>query len=57
MSASNTLSQADHDARFRQEVRERFDADNSEVSSAEDKLGLLMSIQSFSFHFIKDASA
>jgi Protein of unknown function (DUF3632) len=56
MSALNTPSQFDHDARFRQEVQEAFDAQVGEISSEEDKLNLLISIQSFSFHFIKDAS-
>jgi hypothetical protein len=56
MSASNTPSQFDHDARFRQEVQESFGAQVREVSSEDDKLGLLVSIQSFSFHFINDAS-
>ncbi|KAF2807349.1 uncharacterized protein BDZ99DRAFT_465256 [Mytilinidion resinicola] len=56
MASSETPSQSDHDARFRHEVREAFDVDVIEASSEEDKLGLLISIQSFSFHFIKDAS-
>lgn len=55
MSTSNTPSQFDHDAHFRQEAREAFDAQVREVSSEEDKLDLLSSIQSFSFHFIKNA--
>lgn len=56
MSASNTSAGLDHDARFRQEVREAFDAQVTEVSSEEDKLDLLTTIQSFSIHFIRDAS-
>ncbi|OCK74559.1 hypothetical protein K432DRAFT_386737 [Lepidopterella palustris CBS 459.81] len=55
MSASNTRSQLDHDARFRQGAEEAFNAQVREASSEEDKLGLLISIQSFSFLFIKDA--
>jgi hypothetical protein len=56
MSASNTPSQFGHDARFRQEVQETFGAQVREVSSEDDKLGLLVSIQSFSFHFTNDIS-
>ena len=56
MSASHTPSQVDHDAHFRQEARAAFDAGISNISSDEDKLDQLTSIQSFSFHFIKDAS-
>ena len=36
--------------------REKCKRDVAEVSSEEDKLGLLTSIQSFTFHFINDAS-
>jgi Protein of unknown function (DUF3632) len=54
MSASHTPSQLD--ACFRQEAQEAFGAQVSAVSSEEDKLDLLISIQSFSFHFIKEAS-
>ena len=55
MSAAYAPSPFDHDAGFRREAREAFDAQISEISSEEDKLGLLISIQSFSFHFIADA--
>ncbi|MCJ1384432.1 hypothetical protein MMC17_007548 [Xylographa soralifera] len=56
MSASKTPSQADHDARFRQEVRDAFDVDISNISSEEDMRDQLTSSQSFSFRFIEDAS-
>ena len=56
MSALNTPSQVDHDARFRQEAQDAFEVDISNISSEEDMLDQLTSIQSFSFHFIKDAS-
>ncbi|MCJ1392939.1 hypothetical protein MMC18_005811 [Xylographa bjoerkii] len=56
MLASRTPSQVDHDARFRQEAQDGFDVDISNISSEEDMLDQLTSIQSFSFRFIKDAS-
>ena len=56
MSASNTPSQVDHDARFRQDARDAFEVDISNISSEEDMLDQLTSIQSFSLHFIKDAT-
>ena len=56
MSASNTPTQVDHDAHFRQEARDAFDVDISNISSDEDMLDQLTSIQGFSSYFIKDAS-
>ena len=56
MSVSKTPSQVDHDARFRQEAQDAFDVDITNISSEDDMLDELTSIQSFSFHFIKDAS-
>ncbi|MCJ1437802.1 hypothetical protein MMC27_007189 [Xylographa pallens] len=55
MSASETSSQVDHNARFRQEAQDAFAADISTLSSERDMLDELTSIRSFSFHFIKDA--
>ncbi|KAL9098417.1 MAG: hypothetical protein Q9187_009668, partial [Circinaria calcarea] len=57
---SETPSQVDHDARFRQEAQDAFDVDISNVSSKDasseaDMLDQLTSIRSFGFHFIKDA--
>ncbi|MCJ1421893.1 hypothetical protein MMC32_008260 [Xylographa parallela] len=55
MSAPETSSQVDHDARFRQEAQDAFAVDISNISSEQDMLDELTSIRSFSFHFIKDA--
>ncbi|KAF4462401.1 hypothetical protein FALBO_10790 [Fusarium albosuccineum] len=55
MSASIISQEIDHDARFRRDALEGFDADVLEVSTDKDKQELLTSIQSFSFHFIKEA--
>ncbi|RSL41233.1 hypothetical protein CEP54_015885 [Fusarium duplospermum] len=56
MSMSTTKSQVGHDASFRHEVMEGFLTDLHDVSTAKDKQGLLTSIQSFAFQFLKNAS-
>ncbi|KAM0426514.1 hypothetical protein ACHAPT_008206 [Fusarium lateritium] len=55
MSASTVNPQTDHDAAFRREVWEGFLANIQDLSSVKDKQELLTSIQSFAFHFIKQA--
>ncbi|KAH7303999.1 hypothetical protein BKA65DRAFT_225601 [Rhexocercosporidium sp. MPI-PUGE-AT-0058] len=57
MAAPTTPFSVYQDSRFRQEAREAFDAEIlSSSSSTKDKSDQLISIQSFSFQFIKDAS-
>ena len=53
---SATASPADHETLFRQEAREGFDDDVTTIASDKEKEELLVSIQSFSFKFLKDAT-
>ncbi|KAM0559803.1 hypothetical protein ACHAPJ_003750 [Fusarium lateritium] len=54
MSSPNVGAQVDHDARFRREVLEGFEKDIEDMDTSKDKQDLLISIQSFGFHFIKE---
>ncbi|GAD91875.1 hypothetical protein NECHADRAFT_87592 [Paecilomyces variotii No. 5] len=53
---STTIDRHDQDEHFRQEVLETFNAGFRDISTAVDKVDLLVSIKSFSLHFPKDVS-
>ncbi|KAL1851222.1 hypothetical protein Plec18170_006546 [Paecilomyces lecythidis] len=52
---SATVGQRDQDEHFRQEVLEAFDAGLRDISTAVNKVDVLVSVKSFSLHFTKDA--
>ncbi|KAF4968667.1 hypothetical protein FSARC_3953 [Fusarium sarcochroum] len=54
MSSPQVELQVDHDVCFRHEVLEGFEKDIEDIATDKDKKDLLMSIQSFAFHFIKE---
>ncbi|UPK99690.1 hypothetical protein LCI18_010625 [Fusarium solani-melongenae] len=56
MSKLTVNPQVDHDVAFRHEVLEGFLSGLHDVSTPKDKQELLISIQSFAFRFLKDAS-
>ncbi|KAG7405323.1 hypothetical protein ACKAV7_013391 [Fusarium commune] len=54
MASSQADSGVDHDERFRHEVLKGFAEDLQDIATEKDKQDLLISIKSFSFHFIKE---